>query len=558
LTSVGSALLPGGIAGVQLAGLLFFLNPHWPFEPVPVASATWFYATLLATLCAVVLLPFTWDKPQRARRALPWALFVVFLASGLVFWVHASTFSYYLPAGINRRLIKAAFWLTLAAVATFYTALLHSLQRRPYSRRSTALLMVVSALAVYVVLERREAFRAPVEITPRPSSAAPIVRPNLLVVGLASGSLDVVLPLAEQGLLPFFGSLLRDGAYGRLTTIEPTRQLPLWNSLATGKYPYQHGVVAAHRYRAPFVSPDSEFHLTPLGLGFEHWGLPGGALPRSFTSRSLPAWTICERLGMPAAVLGWPGVTDTGITPEAPTGAPWPTLVPLAAADPRFEAVHAFGADLLAAADEDAGRATAAVRHLEDGVVEGRPIALFLGLEGLEAVSKRTFGAYSAVHLEGRQKADAIAASAALEGYYAYADDLLEELWLRLPEPRLVMVVSPYGVREASGLRRAANLLSRDRRFAGVASGAPDGLFLLRGSGVRPGFLNRIGLADVVPTLLYALGFPAAQDFDGRAVTEAFDPEFLRRNPLRFVPSYETMRPIGFAAPPLAGAPVPP
>jgi hypothetical protein len=543
LVPLGCALLPGALAGVQLAGLLFFLNPHWPFEAAPVARATAYYSSLLSVTSALVLLPFTWGRPARARRALPWSLFVVFLTAGLVFWVHASAFSFYLPVGINRRLIKAALWLSLAAVATFYTALVHSIRRRPYSRRSALLLVVVAALAVYVVLERRDAFRPPVAVTPRPSSVAPIVRPNLLVVGLGSGSLDVVLPLAEQGQLPFFGALLRDGAYGRLTTVEPTRPLPLWTSLATGKYPYQPGVVAAHRYHAPFLPPGSEFHLTPLGLAFEHWGLRGGALPTPLRSDSLTVWTLCERLGISTAVLGWPGATG-GFAPKDDPARGVEASAPSNALVPSVEALQAFGAEVLAAASLDGERGDAALRELDRAAQDGRPHALFVALEGLEAISVRTFGAYSAVHFEGLQKQSAVASSAALEGYYAHLDEVLDGLWRRLPAPRLVLVVSPYGVHETRGPRRLLGLFQRERRFEGQISSAPDGLFLLRGHGVRPGFVNRVGLTDVVPTVLYGLGFPVALDFDGRVVTEAFDPDFLRRNPLTFVPSYETMIPL--------------
>ena len=39
-----SGFLPGALAGTQLAGLLFFLNPHLPFEPGPVARAVALYS----------------------------------------------------------------------------------------------------------------------------------------------------------------------------------------------------------------------------------------------------------------------------------------------------------------------------------------------------------------------------------------------------------------------------------------------------------------------------------------------------------------------------------
>ncbi len=44
-----------------------------------------------------------------------------------------------------------------------------------------------------------------------------------------------------------------------------------------------------------------------------------------------------------------------------------------------------------------------------------------------------------------------------------------------------------------------------------------------------------------MPTVLYGLHFPIAGDLDGRVLTAAFEASFLARNPLTFVPSYETL-----------------
>jgi arylsulfatase A-like enzyme len=67
-------------------------------------------------------------------------------------------------------------------------------------------------------------------------------------------------------------------------------------------------------------------------------------------------------------------------------------------------------------------------------------------------------------------------------------------------------------------------------------------VFLLLGDGIRPGsFLEKAELVDVVPTLLYALGFPIARDLDGQVLTPAFENSYLARHPLTFVPSYETL-----------------
>ena len=73
LEPIACSLVPGMLAGIQLAGLLFFLNPHWPFEFMPLVRAVTLYAVLLAIGSLLLLLPFTWRQPERARRVLPWA-----------------------------------------------------------------------------------------------------------------------------------------------------------------------------------------------------------------------------------------------------------------------------------------------------------------------------------------------------------------------------------------------------------------------------------------------------------------------------------------------------
>ena len=74
----------------------------------------------------------------------------------------------------------------------------------------------------------REPLPAAVEIQPQL---------NLVVVGLSGATLDVVLPLAEQGQLPFFLKLIEEGAYGRLSSFSPTVPEALWTALATGRSP---------------------------------------------------------------------------------------------------------------------------------------------------------------------------------------------------------------------------------------------------------------------------------------------------------------------------------
>jgi predicted AlkP superfamily phosphohydrolase/phosphomutase len=53
-----------------------------------------------------------------------------------------------------------------------------------------------------------------------------------------------------------------------------------------------------------------------------------------------------------------------------------------------------------------------------------------------------------------------------------------------------------------------------------------DGVVLLAGSGVAPGKSISADIEDVLPTILYAQRLPLSRTFDGRAIEDAFTPEF--------------------------------
>ncbi|HSN89534.1 MAG TPA: hypothetical protein VL025_22420, partial [Thermoanaerobaculia bacterium] len=149
---MAGGFLPGALAGTHLAGLIFFLNPGLPFAPGPALSGVLVYGSLVGLVSLLLHLPFTGRRPRHARRALPWGITLALAATALLDGTHASYYAYFLPPGINDRLIKAALWLSLAALICFYTALLHTLHRRRYGRRSQSLLVVVSLLSVYAVV----------------------------------------------------------------------------------------------------------------------------------------------------------------------------------------------------------------------------------------------------------------------------------------------------------------------------------------------------------------------------------------------------------------------
>ncbi|HEY3571041.1 MAG TPA: alkaline phosphatase family protein [Thermoanaerobaculia bacterium] len=538
---LGGGFAPGALAGAQLAGLIFFLNPRLPFAFAPVLRGCLIYGALLGAVSLALHLPFTWGRPRRARRALPWSLTLALALSALLDWTHASYFAYFLPPGINDRLIKTALWLTLGALIAFYTALLHSLSGRRYGPRSRWGLTLMAALSIYAMVERREAFRPRPVPTPRPAMVEPLQRPKLWVIGLDSATLDAILPLAGQGRLPFLATVLQSGAYGRLSTLVPTRRDAMWATLATGKYPFKHGITGRRAFPAPFLAPGARLDLLPSGLSFTRWGTLGQKpLPAGIPGReALALWEILPRLGVPAGVVGWPAtqpeegeatfaLTDGDFLPASRAAGP----ALLARFGPRAPS------SLLTALDGDLRRQSAAL------ALAGRnpqAQAVFLLLPGLREVSRRWFGGFSAVQLEGEPKEEASrAANERVVAYYEWLDDQLAAVWQRETGPRLLAVVSSYGVNPQGGWRRVWGQMSPGAALGGEFQGGPDGVLLLYGEGIRPGaLLTGARLVDVAPTLLYGLGFPLSRELDGQVLTAAFDKRFLASNPVAFFPSYE-------------------
>ncbi len=538
---MAGGLIPGVLVGTHLAGLIFFLNPRLPFSPLPVLRGVFVYSALLGLASLALHLPFTGRRPWRARRVLPWGLTVALAAAAALDWTHASHYAYYLPPGINERLIKTALWLSLAALISFYTALLHSLQRRRYGLRSRTCYVLLAVLSVYAMVERREAFQPQPGPAPRPAAVEAGQRPRLLVIGLDTATLDAILPLASQGRLPFLGNVLREGAYGRLESISPPRPEALWTTLATGKYPYKHAVIGGNVYPVDFIAPGAGLRLRPTGVNFRLWGTLGreGRRPASVEREALALWEVLPRLGVPSGAVGWPAATpgrggatfavdDRAFTArQAPRGPLPPALRERFGLNAPASVLDALAGDLR----REELSANLLARH--PGVQ-----ALFLMLPGLRAASRHDFGGFSAVRFESSQAAPARQAADRIAAYYAQLDAVLAEVWSRESGPRLLAVVSASGVAGQEGWRRLWGEAALQGRFAG----GEDGVLLLYGEGIRPGaLLTGARLVDLAPTLLYGLGFPVARDFDGRLITTAFSKDFLARHPLTVLPSYEAL-----------------
>jgi hypothetical protein len=563
--------LPGLLAGAHAAGLLFFLNPDLKFGWLPLARAGALSGLIGALVSGLALSAHTWRKPGSARRLLPWTTTTVLASSAALAWTQASYLVYFLHPGIKERLIKAAVGLTVAALVCFYTSLLHTFPPKAYGRRSFALFLALALLSVYLLGERRGAFRPRDPAAPLPSTVSVEPRSSLFVVGLPGATLDAILPLAEQGQLPFFTRLVEEGAHGRLQTLRPTVPAALWASLATGRLPYRHGVLGRWVYEARWLfSDESPMRLLPVAPFWDRHVLPGVSR-RPFDSglRRNPAlWEILDRLGVASGVVDWPATRPvrshsaflfsdhyfsgdfSALSARPPELAERGVLFQVASDELDPDALAALGdrppAAVLEALAGDTWRQSLTL-FLLDQRRETR--ALFLMLPGLSEVSRLTLGGFTAHELGGRRQDSNRQAAQILTAYYQQLDLFLAQLWQRAPQGAILAVVSPYGVEPASGWRLLRNVVT-GRSTEGSLHPTSDGVIFLLGSAVRGNqFLNDAGILDVMPTLLYSAGCPIGRDLDGRVLVSAFTNDFLAQAPLTFVPSYETLAPQGAGRP---------
>ena len=126
-----------------------------------------------------------------------------------------------------------------------------------------------------------------------------------------------------------------------------------------------------------------------------------------------------------------------------------------------------------------------------------------------------------------------------LTEFHVYLDEWLGELVALAGPHRAVLVLSDHGFEP-----------NDDPLHSGHHEGAPPGIFVLAGPGLRRGVHIDASVYDVLPTVLALLGLPVARDLDGRVLEGAFCPDQLP--PVRWVATFLDRAPSPPATPPPA------
>ncbi len=380
-------------------------------------------------------------------------------------------------------------------------------------------------------------------------------RTKVLLIGLDGADWNIMRPLTQHGKLRNFARLMQDGVSGTLNSSRPLLSPLIWTTIATGKNPIKHGIT-------DFLVVDEE---------------SDEEIPVTRNLRTVKAlWNIMSEQRRTVGVVGWlvtwPAesvngfiVSDRltyldydprGSSPPPSKRLTYPEtlldrLTPLIIHPHSisFDKIHRF-LTLDQSEFEEAMKsktepfftaasvvaATETYRNIALYFIRDQPTDLlavyFKGIDSFGHLFASSEALSPAGDHTSMQRTDG-----AIREFYLYQDEILGDLLNVVDENTTVIIVSDHGFKTGGG-----RPLERSEIGGGHASEwhTEEGILLMRGPGIKKGaLLTGARPVDVAPTVLHLLGLPVARDMDGQVLVDAFRSEYLERNPIRVVETFE-------------------
>jgi len=597
---LASAALAASLLAADVVLIALILNPGVGLvgEAIPLLGALflpWFVALSGLYLLLLVLIG-VWRSPLSSARppveGLPWYPLLAWISvtgAALLFSYNLLGYRDSIPVASVHALQGSALALALASLALVGVgghALLF-----PWRRRGTtgAVTVLASAVALVVPLALRpEPVRAADPVPLSTESVAP--RRRVTLVGVDGIGARQLREGMAGGRLPEFGALLERGSFVPLATLQPALGPPVWTSIATGRWPRDHGVKSFVTYR--LLGGRAVYELLPRGSGvrtLERAGLVSSAPVTAASRRSPALWTALNAFGIQTGVVRFWGTHP----PEPVQGFMLSNYFHLLRSDPARVRSTLFPPDLAA---------EVAARGVSPADVEGAVVSDFLDTDppappGGERWERELVERALAPDLTYRRAAEVLrsAYDPPFFAIYFYGADVVGHAFTRFARPEdfggvsaasarryghvvdrytaflgawigeqaaalgpddVLLVVSGYGMEAVSPWRRLVSAATGAPDASGTHSGGPPGFLIAVGSGVRSGaVLEPASVLDVAPTVLHLMGLPVARDMDGHVITGILDPVVAARQPVTYIPSYASLAVTALTADPAADLP---
>ncbi len=378
-------------------------------------------------------------------------------------------------------------------------------------------------------------------------------KPIVVILGVDGADWQLIDPLIQKGRLPLFQKLKEQCAWGPLRTITPAISPTIWTSIATGKTPAKHNIV--------------DFRAKRVNRRGKH------PLASSLDIREPLLWEMLGERGRRSVLVNW----YLSFPPQPLTGVNVSDFFPVSALsasssldEPVRQSVYPpeRAAGLMAGIETDYPRVLARMglpdfpdlydqrgmgkRHtdfpifdklpdlvLQEGVVAKTAASLFHSekFDLFAAYYKLTDVVQHIAYLCFVDEAFKRRMDEAAKGG-AIPEDLANEAYARIAEllcpvyQNVERILQDYF--DQLGEREAYFIILSDHGFSlFVRDGtvrynhigpekAPDGIFIVRGPGVKPGRIGTARIFDIAPTVLYVLGLPLDRNMDGEPLRRLF------------------------------------
>jgi len=379
--------------------------------------------------------------------------------------------------------------------------------------------------------------------------------PKVVIVGVDGAGWNLINPLLEEGYLPNFQHLMKEGSYGVFKTARPVKSSVIWTSIATGKTMVKHGVldwsyVNKNNIEVPYrqserrakafwnilgdmgwkvgvinwfiTYPPEEVNGYMVSEEFRHLGR------RDFSKiavtypeillKKLEFATLKKRDFRPILEEENLPLFEKPQNEDAKKSMLAPFYRNFVFQDKTIESVSYY---LYKRAPVDVYatyfRLIDTVSHFACAYIDKDLLARGIEEEEQGKISEQT------LELIDRDF------SRVMKPFYDYTDKILGNFLAMIDPETTLIVVSDHSFGYNKGGYGHVNLPE-----------IPHGIILVKGPHIKKNYtIGDASIYDIVPTLLYLFDMPVGQDMDGKVLTEAMDKRLLKKRPVRTIPSYE-------------------
>lgn len=370
---------------------------------------------------------------------------------------------------------------------------------------------------------------------------------KVLMIGWDAADWKLIDPLLQQGKMPSLQTLIEGGVRGNLTTLSPPLSPMLWTSIATGKRPFQHGILG-------FTEPDPN--------------TPGAIRPVSSLSRTTRAvWNILHLSQRKSNVVGWwpsyPAEPINGVMVSnhfahavGSLDQPWP-VVPGSVHPPRLaqrlaelrlhptelttDLVRLFVPEIQSIDALKDSRPEHLLKTIAEAASTQAIVTALMQLESWDFTAvyfdaidhfAHAFMQFHPPQMDGVSDHEFQLYSGVMEAAYRFHDMMLGFLMHLAGDETTILLASDHGFQHDQLRTNQIPL----EPAGPTAQHRQQGILVMHGPGVRRGeTLQGASVLDLTPTILHLFGLPVGDDMDGSPLVNGL----IDRGEIQFIPSWD-------------------